>query len=258
MLSSEISIVDQLGQEIRLSQPAQRIVSLVPSQTELLFHLQMEDKVVGITKFCIHPSEWFHSKNRVGGTKNVDIQKVKDLRPDLIIANKEENTKEDIESLSKVAPVYVSDVISINDALEMIQHLSVLCGKEQIGVDLIDDISEDFSSFPKYQGKVIYFIWNDPYMVCGSTNFINSIIEKLGFENLIKSERYINISLNEIKALHPDYIFLSTEPFPFKEEHASILAKETGAEVTIVDGEMFSWYGSRMLKMKSYFKQLLA
>ena len=252
-----IEVKDQLDKTVSLNQFPKRIISWVPSQTELLHHFQLDDKVIGITKFCIHPDQWYQNKERIGGTKNIDLEKVRKLQPDLIIANKEENTPEDIEALMKEFPVYISDVITIQDALLMIRDIGVLTDCEQKAVDLIDDVQEAFSEFPKYQGKVLYFIWRDPYMVCGTQNFIHSIIEKLGFTNLVKEPRYIELSVDQIKSYQPDYIFLSTEPFPFAEKHVTELKQLMDAEIKIVDGEMFSWYGSRMLKMKKYFDQLM-
>lgn len=251
-----IVVNDSLGNRIELNQSAKRIVTLVPSQTELLYYFGLDEETVGITKFCIHPDSWFRSKVRVGGTKNVDIEKVKALKPDLIIANKEENTQSDIELLASFCPVYVSDVNDLNEALRMIKDVGVLCGCEQKAVDLIDDIQDDFQSFPNYSGSVVYFIWKDPYMVCGTKNFIHSMIEKLGFENCILTPRYVELCMDELHQINPDYIFLSTEPFPFKEEHKNQFGT-LADRVRIVDGEMFSWYGSRMLKMKAYFQSFL-
>lgn len=251
-----IELTDQLGSHIILEHPAKRIVSLVPSQTELLYDLGLEKETVGITKFCIHPGDWFQSKTRVGGTKNVHLYKIQELGPDLIIANKEENTKEDIETLRKHFQVYVSDIITIEDALVMIKHVGLLSGTEQKAVDLIDDIQDDLPAFPKFGLSAIYLIWKDPYMACGTSNFIDTMMSEVGLTNLIKAPRYIEISLEEIKRLSPDVILLSTEPYPFKEEQCQELEKELGVKVRLVDGEMFSWYGSRMKKMKSYFRGL--
>lgn len=252
-----ISLDDQLGRKVELKTAAQRIISIVPSQTELLHYFGLEDETVGITKFCIHPKEWFENKSRVGGTKNVDLDKVRALHPDLIIANKEENSEADIEALSSEFPVYISDVNNLEEACQMIKAVGLLCGKQQPAVDLIDDIQDDFKSFPTYSGSVMYFIWREPYMVCGRDNFIHSIIERLGFENVISDTRYLELDAAKIKQLNPDYIFLSTEPFPFKAEHVEELRLHCSAEIKIVDGKMFSWYGSRMLKMKKYFQDLL-
>lgn len=251
-----ISLSDQLNRKIELDSPAKRIVSLVPSQTELLHYFGLEQEVVGITKFCIHPDDWFQSKTRVGGTKNLKLDVIDELKPDLIIANKEENTQSDIEQLASKYPVYISDVNTIPDAYQMIRDLGILAGKEQSAVDLIDDIQEDQMAIKPMSGTVLYFIWREPYMVCGTSNYINSVIEKLGLKNLIEEPRYVEISKEQIKALDPDYIFLSSEPFPFKEEHVQELRSITSAEIKLVDGEIFSWYGSWMLKMSAYFGSL--
>ncbi|MEX1002713.1 MAG: helical backbone metal receptor [Crocinitomicaceae bacterium] len=252
-----IRLKDQMDFPVVLDHPAQRIVSLVPSQTELLYDLGLDDETVSITKFCIHPDKWFRSKIRVGGTKNVAIDKVKSLHPDLIIANKEENSKPDIEKLKQLCPVYISDIITVKDALNMMKDVGKLCGREQQTVDIIDQIEEDRADFPTYSGTVLYLIWKNPFMACGSDNFINSMIHELGFTNVVTAPRYVEVSAEEIQQLNPDYIFLSTEPFPFKEEDKDEWEKLSRAKVKIVDGEMFSWYGSRMLKMKEYFRHFL-
>ncbi|MEO9531094.1 MAG: helical backbone metal receptor [Crocinitomicaceae bacterium] len=252
-----IKRIDQTGREVRLEHPAKRIISLVPSQTELLHYFGLEEETIGITKFCIHPDSWFRSKQRVGGTKNLDIQLIQSLKPDLIIANKEENTKEDIEALQRDFQVYISDINTIPEAYQMIKDVGLLCGKEQAAVDLIDTIQEDFSELNKVSARVAYFIWKNPYMVVGQSNFINSMIQELGLKNAIQDDRYVEIEVEEVAKLNLDYILLSTEPYPFKEEDKVELENRLGIKVLIVDGEMFSWYGSRMLKMKDYFNPML-
>ena len=252
-----IALMDQIGQQVNLNGPAQRVVSIVPSQTELLYYFGLESQTIGITKFCIHPKEWFETKQRVGGTKNLNLDEIRALKPDLIIANKEENTKEEIEALQKEFQVYTSDIYNVPDALGMIKDVGVLCGKEQMAVDLIDNIQEGFSEIKKTKGKVAYFIWKKPYMLVGQNNFIDSMIQNLGLTNAVEVDRYVEFTLNEVKLLKADYLFLSTEPFPFKESDKEELEKQLNTRVVIVDGEMFSWYGSRMLLMKDYFNQLI-
>src|ERR1700741_3198050 len=114
-LALRMHFIDQTGRKISIPQIPQRIISLVPSQTELLFDLGLDKEVVGITKFCVHPPEWFQTKTRVGGTKQLKIDLIKQLQPDLIIANKEENVKEQIEELEKHFPVWISDVNNLED-----------------------------------------------------------------------------------------------------------------------------------------------
>ena len=252
-----VELKDQLNNQITLDAPAKCIISLVPSQTELLHYFGLEDETIGITKFCIHPNSWFQAKKRVGGTKNLHIDEIRALNPDLIIANKEENTQTEIELLQKEFNVYISDIITLQDAYQMIQDVGMLCGKEQVAVDLIDSIQESFEGFKRASGQIAYFIWRDPYMVCGQANFINEVIKLAGFQNVISEDRYVELTAEQISSLELDYIFLSSEPFPFKEKHIEAFRKLSKAKVVLVDGEMFSWYGSRMLELRSYLDKLI-
>jgi ABC-type Fe3+-hydroxamate transport system substrate-binding protein len=249
-------VTDQMNRTIRLEGIPRRIVSLVPSQTELLYDLGLNEEVVGITKFCIYPEEWFKSKNRVGGTKQVNIEKVRDLQPDLIIGNKEENTVEDIEALEKIAPVWMSDIYSYEDALEMISLLGNVLGRENESTTICAGIEHEFKKLPVVDSKkVLYFIWKDPDYLAGKSTFIDAMISKAGFENLCKDERY-----PELKELteNPDFIFLSSEPYPFKKEHAEEFQNRfPEAQIVFVDGELFSWYGSRMKFFPNYVSELI-
>src|SRR5438105_265149 len=119
---------DQLGNQLHIDQHPRRIVSLVPSQTELLFDLGLQEEVIGITKFCVHPYHWHQTKTRVGGTKDIKLEVIDQLKPDLVIANKEENTREQITSLQSLYPVWISDVNTLQDALEMIRSIGEITG----------------------------------------------------------------------------------------------------------------------------------
>lgn len=235
--------------------PARRIVSLVPSQTELLFDLGLDNEVVGITKFCVHPEPWKQTKTIVGGTKNVNVQVVESLKPDLIIANREENTKEDIEKLSKHR-VYVSDVKAINDAYDMMNAVADMTGAS--AKDLIDRIKSSFAALPSFEIKrALYLIWKKPWMAAGADTFINHTMTLCGFENIIEDNRYPSISGELIQQLDPEVVLLSSEPYPFKDQHVDEVKKLfPKAKVMLVDGEMFSWYGSRMVLMAEYFLSL--
>lgn len=236
-----------------------RIVSLVPSQTELLSYFELDQEVVGITKFCIHPEKWFREKTRIGGTKNFHIERIHQLQPDLIIANKEENTKDQIEELQASYPVYISDINSIDDALRMISELGLLLNKKQIASDLIRNINQARSevAYTTPLLKTMYFIWHNPWMVAGSDSFISDMMLAGGFENCIQSERYPVLSAQELKAYNPQVILLSSEPFPFSVKHANeIKSICPDATIKIVDGELFSWYGSRMCQSFEYFRAL--
>lgn len=252
---------DMLGREVVINYPAKRIVSVVPSQTELLADLGLNDEVVGITKFCVHPEVWFRSKERVGGTKTLNIDKIRELQPDLIIANKEENERTQIEELAKEFPVWISDVDTLPHALLMIQVIGQMTGTDGDAANLVDEIVHAFKGLnhaaqPK---KVVYLMWRNPWMTVGGDTFIGHMIHVLGWQNAFeKQSRYPEVSAEELKAINPDKVLLSSEPFPFKEQHiAEIKEVLPDAEVMLVDGEMFSWYGSRLLKATEYFRALL-
>lgn len=239
-----------------------RIISLVPSQTELLHYLGLEEETVGVTKFCIHPKEWFNNKPKIGGTKNINISAIKKLQPDLIIANKEENVMEKVEALAADFNVLVTDVNSITDALQMIQQIGYLTGKEQTASTLITKIKNEFSKIivPQSPIKTAYLIWNDPYMAVGNNTFINNIIQTCGLQNIFTHKnRYPEITIAQLSAANCQLILLSSEPYPFKQKHVDELQRQLPeAKVILADGEMFSWYGSRMLYMPAYLKRLIA
>jgi ABC-type Fe3+-hydroxamate transport system substrate-binding protein len=250
---------DQMGRLISISYPPKRIISLVPSQTELLFDLGLEKEIIGITKFCIHPRDQFKRSTKIGGTKNLDIQKIKGLKPDLIIGNKEENDRRQIEELMHDFPVWMSDIDALPEALRMITQLGELTNRLEKATRIAFDINEKFSNLNKRDKslRVVYFIWKDPYMVAGKQTFIDDIISRCGFENVINKNRYPEININQLIELNPEYIFLSSEPYPFKNEHVKEIQRICpDSRVFIVDGEMFSWYGSRLLLSPAYLTSL--
>lgn len=240
----------------------QRIVSLVPSQTELLYDLGLNDEVVGITKFCVHPGKWFRAKTRIGGTKNIHIDKIQSLQPDLVIANKEENIKEQVEALQQFAKVYVSDVNNLSEALKMIREIGELVNKKEQAVVLSNSIEEKFLQIKSKQVQkktAAYFIWKDPYMVAGGETFINDMMQYAGLENIFQDlPRYPETTVDDLKQMNCDYVLLSSEPYPFKQKHIDELQPLLPAtKIILVDGEMFSWYGSRLLLSAEYFKQFI-
>lgn len=252
-------VVDQMGREVNVPDHPMRIISLVPSQTELLFDLGLEEEVVGITKFCIHPEHWKKEKAIVGGTKQVHFDIIEELQPDLIIGNKEENEEDFIRELGSKYPVWMSNIESFSDALDMIEAIGELTGKVKEAEGLVVDILSEFGQLeePEQSKDAVYLIWKNPYMAAGQQTFINELMAPAGFNNLVKQSRYPEMDLAGIKALNPEVILLSSEPFPFKDKHLEELKKEIpGVEVRLVDGEMFSWYGSRLLKAPAYFKSL--
>jgi ABC-type Fe3+-hydroxamate transport system substrate-binding protein len=249
--------LDQLKRTISISPPPQRIISLVPSQTELLVDLGLEDRIVGVTKFCIHPKDLRKRKTIVGGTKNYRMEVIESLQPDLVIGNKEENEQSGIEELMGKYPVWLSDIYTLEDSLEMIGSLGEMLVAKTKAKEIILKLKSDFASALPKRGSAIYLIWNDPIMVAGRDTFINDMLSKAGFENLIQNSRYPQLIDKELIALNPEYLLLSSEPFPFKEKHIQYFKSLLpNTEIRLVDGEMFSWYGSRLLKARSFFESL--
>jgi ABC-type Fe3+-hydroxamate transport system substrate-binding protein len=250
---------DQLHRSIQINFPPKRIVSLVPSQTELLYALGLSEEVVGITKFCVHPASWFRTKQRVGGTKTVNIEAVRALQPDLVIANKEEYVKEQIEALEKIAPVWVSDVETLEDAVEMIRLLGNLVGRSKEADNIVSDIVCGFHRFTVTASvRTAYLIWLDPLMAAGKDTFIEDIMQKVGFENIFADlRRYPVVTAEQIMDKGCELLLLSSEPFPFNEKHAQMLQPLLPAvKIELVDGEMFSWYGSRLTLATRYLQEL--
>ena len=243
---------------ILFSTPPQRIISLVPSQTELLFDLGLNREVVGITKFCVHPGHWRNEKRIIGGTKKFHFEVIDYLQPDLILGNKEENYKEGIEKLSEKYPVWVSDIVSMADAEFMIRQIGDLTGKQNIAETIINKITISFSALKSRPSRrVLYMIWRKPWMAAGFQTFIHTLLTQVGLENCVKDDRYPELSEEQIKKLNPDLIFLSSEPYPFLERHKQELLRIVpSAKIMLVDGEMFSWYGSRLIKAPAYFNSL--
>ena len=252
---------DQLHRELEVPHSPKRIISLVPSQTELFVDLGLEDRIVGVTKFCVHPEGFKNTKTIVGGTKQVRYDTIEALQPDLIICNKEENTKEMVLALEKIAPVWVSDIYTIDDTLKMIRQLGKLFEVTQKANELCELISLELSEFKdfiasKKSKKIAYVIWKNPYMAAGANTFIDYLLQLNNFENIFsqKESRYPEVLEEEL--MQADEIFLSTEPFPFKDSDVSKLKNALNKEVRLVDGEYFSWYGSRLLRAFDYFRTL--
>ncbi|WPU91232.1 helical backbone metal receptor [Mucilaginibacter sabulilitoris] len=251
---------DQLNRAVNIPDVPKRIVSVVPSQTELLFDLGLDTEVIGITKFCIHPEHKFKTVTKVGGTKQLNIEQIKAMQPDLIVANKEENDRSQIEELINVYPVWISDINNLDSALDMIQSVGLITSREAAAKTLRDDISNRFNalSLPILNLRVAYFIWRKPYMVAGSGTFIDSMLNVCGLTNAFQTARYPEITAHELIATKPDVVFLSSEPYPFAQKHIDEFKEMLpGTSVILVDGEMFSWYGSRLLYASAYFTTLI-
>ena len=252
-------ITDQLGRSVQFNHPL-RIVSLVPSQSELLVYLGLEKQLVGVTKFCVFPESLLKEKVVVGGTKKVHIAKIRELKPDIILCNKEENTQEIVSACEAIAPTHISDVKNLEEAYEMMTQYGTIFNKTDKVKRLIEQLKlkenqlkQHNSSLPSK--KVAYVIWRNPWMVAGHNTFISFLMELMKFKNMFSNleSRYPVIQLHDLQ--DADLILLSSEPFPFKKEHITELRKYTNAEIVLVDGTYYSWYGSRLLQSFDYFMQ---
>ncbi|MBA2249873.1 MAG: ABC transporter substrate-binding protein [Chitinophagaceae bacterium] len=242
--------------------PPTKIISLVPSLTELLYHFNLDTEVTGITKFCVHPASWYKTKTRVGGTKTINTYLVKKMAPDLVIANKEENIKEQVDEIACDFNVWVTDVNRMQDAIGMIKDIGMLVNKTSAAVKLVDAINTAFQNLKKPERilSAAYLIWQNPFMAAGGGTFISDMMKLCGLQNVFENKnRYPSITLEELKNANCRLILLSSEPFPFSEKHRTLIQEQLpGKKIILVDGEMFSWYGSRLLMAAPYFKKLMS
>ncbi|WP_223649276.1 helical backbone metal receptor [Hymenobacter psoromatis] len=254
------TVIDQMGREVSFPYPPLRIVSLVPSQTELLFDLGLQKQLEGVTKFCIHPPNARHTASVIGGTKNFDFAKIKATRPDLIIGNKEENYQEGINQLALQYPVWMSNVADLPEALDMIRRIGDITSKSRIAESLASAIQQSFDKLllPTPPLQAAYFIWRKPYMVAASGTFIDDMLRRAGFRNAFAHVgRYPEVTSEQLAKASPAHIFLSSEPYPFGEKHVAEFQEICPtAKIQVVNGELFSWYGTRLLLSATYFQKL--
>lgn len=257
-----ITVTDDLGREINIPFPPQRIISAVPSTTEFLFDLELEGKVISRTRFCRYPKGKIEKLPNIGGPKNLYVDKINLLNPDLILVNEEENNKAQVEALMDDFPVYVSKVRNYDQALQNILNTGRITNTEPKAFEIVNKIRAGFSRIPKSAEpiKVLYLIWRNPFMGVGKNSFIHSMLEMCGFENILTDphERYPNLSVEKLKDLNPELVLLSSEPYPFQEANIKEIQDILpNAKIELVDGEMFSWYESHMLKAADYFINLI-
>jgi ABC-type Fe3+-hydroxamate transport system substrate-binding protein len=257
-----LTTTDQMGRRVAVPFPPQRIVSLVPSQTELLFELGLGSRVVGVTKFCIHPPEARQQAAVIGGTKNFDFEKIAALKPDLILGNKEENYQAGIEQLATQYPVWLSDISTLPQALDMIKRVAFITGEKEAGEKLATNIAAAFATLKPAGAETTaaYFIWRKPYMAAASGTFIDDMLSRAGFRNVFAGlGRYPELTAEQLRAAAPARILLSSEPYPFAAKHVAEFQEICPAAIIqIVDGELFSWYGSRLRLSPTYFQRVLA
>lgn len=250
-----------LGREVQLPGPPQRIVSLCPSLTETLFSFGLDEQIVGLTRYCLHPEDRVVDKQKVGGTKRLDFAAIDELAPDLIIAEKEENNREDVECLAEQYPVYVTEVTDIASALKMVEGLGAVCDRQTQATTLVTSVEEAWQKISSLNESVsvAYLIWRKPWMAAGSDTFIDAVLQRMGLINVFgQTPRYPEFEVEALVAAQPDVVFLSSEPYPFKERHiAELQMSLPDADFMLVDGEAFSWYGAHMLPAARYLQRLI-
>lgn len=251
---------DHLGRIVNIQGTPMRIISLVPAITETMYHLGLEKKIVGRTRFCKFPEDKVKQAMNIGGTKEIKLDRIHELKPDLIIAEKEENTKEIVETLEQYYPVFVFEIQKIEEVYRMIHDLGKLTEQREPASELVNEIQTAFQALPKTKNKrVAYVIWKKPYMVVGKDTYIQSLLEELGFTNPFSEAegRYPVVTVEDLQQAELDEIFLATEPFPFRKNHLDeFQALLPGVKPFVVDGEMF-WYGAKMVEAAVYFKNLM-
>lgn len=254
-----ITILDHLGRQVVLPKKPQRIISICPAITSTLFEIGAGETVIGRTEYCIFPKDQVEVVPVIGGTKQVDFEKIRQLKPDLILAEKEENTKVIVKTLEKEFPVFVFEVQSLEENERFITDLGKLTKQEEQAAHLLENVKQAFQGIPNFSNETAaYMIWQEPYMVVGHNTYINSVLKTLGFINPFtdRKSRYPIIQLEDIVQANLQYLLLASEPFHFTEEHrnyfSNILPNTT---VLNVDGEMF-WYGSNSVPGFQYIQQL--
>ena len=237
-----------------------RIVSLVPSLTEALFALGLGDRVVGVTEWCVHPAEGVAPLTKIGGTKNPDIDAVLALRPELVIANREENRRSDVERLEAAGiRVWVTNPRTVRDGVALLGALADLGAPEERRRAVVDSSMHALARAEqeRFEQRVRFVcpIWRDPWMVVGDSTYAHDLITLCGGENLfagVSERRYPRVTLAEIEAASPELILLPDEPYAFGQRDAQELgafdvpAAHTG-RIHLIDGTLVSWYGPRIL-----------
>ena len=231
-----------------------RIVSLVPSWTEYVVDLGCAEELVGRTKFCVRAGEELERIPVIGGTKRIHLDRVEQLKPDLVIASKEENTQEDVEACRAFTDVLVTDVRTIPDAFEALETIGDALEKASAGITWRSYIEKAWGEPRADQTQALYAIWQNPLMVAGHDTYIHAAMNWWGIGNAAPASaegRYPELYAEHLGELAGTPILLSSEPYPFASKHCAHFAS-AGLRPMLVDGEAFSWYGSRMLHTVDY------
>jgi ABC-type Fe3+-hydroxamate transport system substrate-binding protein len=252
--------VDASGVAVDLARPPRRIVSLVPSITETLCGLGLADALVGITVYCAEPRDVVSTKTRIGGEKNPDLEKIRGLAPDLVIANIEENLRDDVDTLrSWSIPVWVTYPRTVAEGIRLIAELGSVTGTEARARAMLSDIEPLYervvtSAARRAPVAVFYPIWRGPYMTINRDTYIHDMLRVCGGRNVFadRPERYPTVTLDEVAAQRPAVILLPDEPFRFRRGHLAdfagyaVVPAVRDGRIHLVDGKPFSWHGPRI------------
>ena len=248
-----------------------RIVSLVPSLTEALFALGLGDRVVGATDWCVHPAEALAAVPRVGGTKDPDVAAIAKLRPGLVIANREENTRRSVAQLEAAGiPVWVTYPRTVAEGAELLRELALLGGRSAELASVVRPVEEAveraLAARPSEPVRVFCPIWKDPWMAVGPDTYAHDLIELCGGRNVfgaVATRRYPIVKETEIIAAAPEVILLPDEPYAFGAEHAAALRAlpvpaAASGRIHCIDGTLLSWYGPRIRRAIELLRSLLS
>ena len=258
-----MTFIDSLGQQ-HMAAPDARIVSLVPSITELLCELGLAPQLVGRTGFCIHPEEVVRAIPKIGGTKDVNIEKIRKLAPTHLVVNIDENEKPTVDQLAEFVPnIVVTHPLAPEDNIALARLMGgIFCAQARADAWCAEFEAELMALRAAPKGppqRVLYCIWQDPWMSISRDTYIARMLAEIGWSIPALGEaRYPRFEWNEALLSQVDQVLLSSEPYRFTEAHADALERQLGKPVQLVDGEMMSWYGSRALQGIRYLRGLAA
>jgi ABC-type Fe3+-hydroxamate transport system substrate-binding protein len=241
-----------------------RIVSLVPSITELVCELGLADQLVGRTGFCIHPEAVLKRIPKVGGTKSVNLNKIRALAPTHVIVNVDENKKETADALAAFVPnLIVTHPLSPLDNLALYRQIGLAFGKVREAEALCSRFEIAFQETEKqafHQRQILYLIWKDPWMTVSHDTYVSRTLALFGLHTLPESSdaRYPEISLKEAWLQDVESVLLSSEPYRFQQKHLDEISSALGKPARLIDGEMTSWYGSRAIQGLRYLAEFSA
>lgn len=253
---------DALGHTFEFSAPPKRVVSLVPSLTEVLFDLGAGASVAGVTSFCIHPPQARETAAVVGGTKNPKVDVIRQLAPDLVYMNLEENLKRHAEAIREFAPVFVTEPKKVADVESLILQLARIHAREREGDAIVSRLAAALEEVRRKARRFTFAvaIWKNPWMWCGGDTYVSNLVAEAGGLNVFAGQtRYPTLQAEDVVREHrPEVIFLPDEPYLFTDDDAADLRAKTGARVVgPFAGDLFTWHGTRTVEGLAFLRDFL-